>query len=216
MNYNEYQQHYSNSIGNQMQNFYKQDFGQLLSVFFKNPFNGIQSLIQGTAHRPFIHTAILYATISMVWVAGIYLMAGELRKYTEMSFYLRMAILPILIMTLISCISFGIKAAIADPVQFKSELLTGGLCGIPLGFLIVGIFALKILGGANLLTFLGNPFGGGILSTMLFLYTFVMMTNVLIQSLRAGKVSDVVSWYVAPGCIVLAGFVASQVMGNIF
>jgi hypothetical protein len=119
-------------------------------------------------------------------------------------------------MLCIAALSFVLKI-IQGKADFKNELLTGALCGLPLGLIIVLTLVLRILGeGINPLTFFSSPLSGGWLMTVALLYFFLMMVNVFQQSLRAAGYKDALAWYLSPLSILIAMYVGMSIVGNLF
>jgi hypothetical protein len=195
--------------------FYSSDFKNMFFTFFKNPISGILTIFQNPSDKSYTHALILYASVAVLYLVGTFLLAGDMRDYMNLSAYLKIALFPVLTMLAISVLSFAVKS-IAGKINLKDELLTGALCGIPLGLLIPGLLASKILGSDNVLSLLMNPSGGSILFILLFLYVFLMLVNVFQQSLKSAKANDTLAWYVSPLCIALAVYLASKISENLF
>lgn len=195
--------------------FYSSDFKNMFFTFFKNPISGILTIFQNPSDKSYTHALILYASVAILYLVGTFLLAGDMRDYMNLSAYLKIALFPVLTMLAISVLSFAVKS-IAGKINLKDELLTGALCGIPLGLLIPGLLVSKVLGSDNVLSLLMNPSGGSILFILLFLYVFLMLVNVFQQSLKSAKANDTLAWYVSPLCIALAVYLASKISENLF
>lgn len=203
------------TLAHEVTNFYSGDFKNMFFTFFKNPISGILTIFQNPSEKSYTHALILYASVAVLYLVGAFLLAGDMREYMNVSAYLKITLFPVLIMLAISLLSFAVKS-IAGKINLKDELLTGALCGIPLGLMIPGLLVSKILGSDNVLSLLMNPSGGSIFFILLFLYVFLMLVNVFQQSLKSAKANDTLAWYVSPLCIALAVYLASKISENLF
>lgn len=204
------------SFTNEVKEFYTTDFKALILTFFKQPINGILVIFQNRSSKSYIHALILYVSVAVLYIIGGFMLAGDKRAYWGLSEYLKIALFPVLTMLAISVLSFGIKS-VSGKINIKDELMTGALCGIPLGLTIPGMLIAKIFGADNVLFFLMNPSsGGGIIIVLLFLYVFLMLINVFQQSLKSANTNDTLAWYLSPVCISLAIYLASKVSENLF
>jgi len=139
-----------------------------------------------------------------------------MRDYMGFSAFLSIALSPVCIMLTIAALSFIIKLTFGS-ANFKSELLTGALCGLPLCLIIPLALILRIFGsGINPLTFFSSPLSGGWLMTVLMVYFFLMMVNVFQQSLKAAGIKDALAWYLSPVSILMAMYVGISIVGNLF
>ena len=137
-------------------------------------------------------------------------MVGEARGCMEFKYFFKLSIIPVLIMLIISLISFGIKS-ISGKSDFKKELMTGALCGIPLSLLIPFALLLKILTDSKGLMIM-NPAGFGLIDFTIMLFLLVMMINVLQQSLILSGTKSAVAWYLSPVSIILSMYLATQII----
>jgi hypothetical protein len=203
-------------LANEVKDFYQRDFKHLFLAFFQDPVNGLQSIFSNPPAKAFLHAMIILGSVFVLYFVGTYLMMGDLRDYMSFSNFLSIALAPVLIMVAIAALSFGIKIA-AGKADFKNELLTGALCGLPLGLMMALALVLRIFGeGINPLTFFSSPLSGGWLMTVALLYLFLMMVNVFQQSLRATGYKEALAWYLSPVSILTAIYVGVTVVGNLF
>jgi hypothetical protein len=136
---------------------------------------------------------------------------GEARKYMEFSNFIKISIVPVIMMFVITCLSFVIKSLSGKP-NFKNELLTGGICGIPLGLLIPIFLVIKIMASErDLMRLINNPMGAGVFATMIFFYLILMLINVFQQSLKSSGTKDAMAWYLSPAAILLAFYVTFKI-----
>ena len=203
------------SFTEEVKNFYTGDFKDILMTFFQNPIDGILMIFQNPSAKSYSHALILYISVAILYVLGAVVLAGDMRNYMTVSSYIQVALFPVFTMLAITVLSFAVKS-VSGKIIFKDELLTGALCGIPLGLLIPGMLVAKILGTDNVLTLLMNPTSGGLIVVLLFLYVFLMLINVFQQSLKSAKSNDTLAWYLSPLCISVAIYLASKVSSNLF
>lgn len=162
-----------------------------------------------------MHAMILYASVFVLYLLGSYILVGDMRDYMGFSNFLSIGLAPVLIMLSVSTLSFLVKL-LSGGANFKSELLTGALCGIPLGLLVPIALVLRVLGmGNGLLALIQNPVGSGSLITIVILYLFLMMVNVFQQSIKAAGIKDVPAWYLSPLAILIAFYLGFTVVGNL-
>ena len=94
----------------------------------------------------------------------------EARKVIEFSAFIKISAVPVIFMFVISSLSFAVKSLSGKP-NFKNELLTGALCGIPLGLLIPVALIIKILVSEDNIEKLNrNPMAAGVIGMLLFFY----------------------------------------------
>lgn len=203
------------SFTEEVKNFYTGDFKDILMTFFQNPIDGILMIFQNPSAKSYSHALILYISVAILYVLGAVVLAGDMRNYMTVSSYIQVALFPVFTMLAITVLSFAVKS-VSGKIIFKDELLTGALCGIPLGLLIPGMLIAKILGTDNVFTLLMNPTSGGLIVVLLFLYVFLMLINVFQQSLKSAKSNDTLAWYLSPLCISVAIYLASKISSNLF
>ncbi len=189
---------------NDISGFLQNDLKEMLMAFFTNPVNGHHANFQKSSDKAVLQSGILMGIVFVVFLLCFVIMLGT----GGFSAIIKMSLAPVMMMALISSFSFGIKSISGKP-DFKQEMLTGGLCGIPLalGMIIVTIlsFVLKSSGGFN-------PMGGSMISMIVVLYLLLMMIGVFQQSLKAGGANDTLAWFVSPAAIIIAGYATSQIM----
>lgn len=203
------------SFTDEVKDFYTSDFKNLFLTFFTKPIDGIQTIFQNPSAKSYSHALILYISVAILYVLGAVMLAGDMRNYMTVSSYIQVAFFPVFTMLAITVLSFAVKS-VSGKIIFKDELLTGALCGIPLGLLIPGMLVAKLLGTDNVLTLLMNPTSGGLIVVLLFLYVFLMLINVFQQSLKSAKSNDTLAWYLSPLCISVAIYLASKISSNLF
>jgi hypothetical protein len=199
------------TVGDEVKQFYKGDFKNIFTTVFTNPIQGIYELLEKPSEKAYKQSLILFASIFFLYLVGSYLIVGEARKYMEFSNFIKISIVPVIMMFVITCLSFVIKSLSGKP-NFKNELLTGGICGIPLGLLIPIFLVIKIMASErDLMRLINNPMGAGVFATLLFFYLILMLINVFQQSLKSSGTKDAMAWYLSPAAILLAFYVTFKI-----
>jgi hypothetical protein len=199
--------------------FYKKGLPGIFKTIFKDPINGTYSLFTTPSETGFINSIFLIVTTTILFIILPYLMMGEFRDIAGgLGLAFKLGIMIALFMVLISLVSFGVKSISGKPV-FKNELLTGALCGIPLSLLIIFLFVGSLFVNLNPLSlvmgYMQGGGAGGIFTALVSLYAFLMMINILQQSLRAGGIKEVLAWYIAPASILVT-FYLTQRLAMVF
>ncbi|MFM7156133.1 MAG: hypothetical protein ACKOZV_18605 [Bacteroidota bacterium] len=203
-------------FANEVRTFYQQDFKHLLMAFFQDPVNGLYGIFANPPAKGFMQSVIIISSVFVLFFAGSYLASGDMREYMKFSAFLSIGTIPVFIMLFITLFSFVIKAA-TGRADFKSEMLTGALGGLPLGLIMVVLLVLRLFGeGMNPFTMFSSPLSGGWLMTVVVLYFFLMMVNVLQQSLRSAGIKDVLAWYLSPVSILLSVYLGVSIVQNLF
>jgi hypothetical protein len=125
-----------------------------------------------------------------------------------------MGIVIILILFCISVLTFLAKSISGKP-DFKKELLTGGLCGIPMIILVV---YMSLFGASAAMSMLDiSNFGrAGFLTFLIMMYVLLMMINIVQQSLRSVQTKDALNWYLSPVIVCLSFYLGSVFANAIF
>ena len=195
------------NIAAEVKEFYKEDFKNIFFTFFKNPINGIYSILQRPSEKSYIHSLILYGSVFVLYFIGLPLLAGDMKEFLELSHFLKFSLIPVILMFVISCLSFGVKSISGNPT-FKNELLTGGLSGIPLGMIIPIMLIFKIFGSEEMFEkLMRSPEKLGIFVSLFFFYIILMLINIFQQSLRSAKTNMTLTWYMPPVAILLAFYI---------
>ena len=196
----------------EIKNFYKGDFMDIIVIFFKSPLDGLRSIFKNPSEKSLINTLIISASVLILYVIGSYIIMGEARQHMKFFDFIKIGLFPIVCMFLISSLSFIIKS-IFGKADFKNELLTGAICGIPFALLIMVLFIVKLLVNENnILSLMSNPMGGNLVVTLLFFYIILMLINVFQQSLRSSGTKDVLAWYLSPISVLFAIYLTSQIL----
>jgi hypothetical protein len=203
------------NFAQEVKSFYKGDFKTLLLAVFTNPFDGLRDIFQRPAEKSFIHSSILFATVFLLYFLGAYLLAGNFREFLTFSALLSFGVIPVLTMLSITGLSWLIKASTGGRPNFKNELLTGAMCGIPLALVILFSLLARVFGdGTDVMSLFQNPLGAGMVMSLIMLYLLLMMVNIFQQSLKSASVKDLLAWYLSPLCILTSFYVAFQIFGE--
>jgi hypothetical protein len=194
----------------EVKNFYKEDFKNIFLTVFTNPIDGIYNSFKNPSPKAYTQSLILFGSVFALYIVGMYLFLGDASSFLPFSFFIKFGLLPVVLMLMITIISFGIKS-ISGKADFKAELLTGGLSGIPLAVNIVLLLLLKMFGSDVTMSAIKDPVGTGLMIVLVVLYIFLMLTNILQQSLKASGTKDAIAWYLSPVSIIIAVYLASRV-----
>jgi hypothetical protein len=188
--------------------------------FFKQPLNGLIEIFSGDTEKIFKASLILFGSVYVAYVIGLKLLTGEL---LNLGGCLKFGLVPVITMTVISAASFGLKTISGKP-DFKREILTGALAGIPLVLMLLIVLFLKMFfspDAGDLLNFnpmrafdaLGSAFvvGGALL-----FYSILMLINVFQQSLKAANTNDALAWYVSPVSVFASLYASLKIVVAIF
>jgi hypothetical protein len=204
------------NFAQEVKQFYAGDFKALFRVFFTDPFEGLHAVFQTPSDKSSIQALILFGSVFLLYFLGGFLLAGQMREYMGFAAFLNIALIPVLVMLTISAFSFLIKS-ISGKINFKSELLTGAICGIPLALVVALALVAKIFGNdGNLMTFFFNPMAVGSIIGVFMVYLLFMLINVFYQSLTSGGTKPLLAWYLSPLAILLAFYLAIKVSTNLF
>jgi hypothetical protein len=202
------------TFADEFKSFYKGDFKSIMTLFFTSPIDGIRAIFVKRSHKAYTYAVILFVSVFLLYVAGSYISVdSKFRKYIDFMTFIKIGMVPVIFMLFITLLSFGIKSASGQPV-FKTELLTGGLCGIPLGVLFLTLFSLQALSDDTMVDIVRNPEDAGMLALIFLIYIFLMLINVVQQSLKASGTKDSVAWYGSPVVIVMAFYFTFKVIAE--
>jgi len=199
----------------EVKEFYQGELKDIFLTFFRNPINGILNIFQKPSEKAYKNSLILFASTFVLYFAGSYFLAGEVRKYIEFSTFIKIGLIPIAMMLLISIIAFIIKSISGNP-DFKNELQTGGLCAIPISLLLFMAFAINFFSNTDIMSLVSNLASAGTITLLFVLYILLMLINVFQQSLKASSTEDAIAWYLAPASVLLAAYLTYEVSKMLF
>jgi hypothetical protein len=201
------------TFADEFKSFYKGDFKSIMTIFFTSPIDGVRAIFVKRSHKAYTYALILFVSVFLLYVTGSYLAVGKLRKYIDFMTFVKIGMVPVVFMLFVSLLSFGIKSGSGKPA-FTTELLTGGLCGIPLGVLFLTLFSLQALSDDSMMDIIKNPEDAGMIAIIFLTYIFLMLVNVVQQSLKASGTKDSVSWYGSPVVVVMAFYFTFKVIAE--
>jgi hypothetical protein len=202
------------NFSDEVKNFYKGDFKEIFTTLFKNPIDGTFNIFKNPSNKAYLQSIILFSSVFVLYFGGGYLIVGEMREDIEVSHFIKISLIPVVLMFLISVASFGLKS-ISGKSDFKAELLTGGLAGIPIGLLVPTIFIIKMLASEdNIMSLLKNPEGVGVIGGLFLMYFQLMLINIVQQSSKASGTKDSLAWYLSPISILASEYFTYQIAVN--
>lgn len=203
------------TFSDEVKNFYKGELKELFATFFKNPIDGILAIFQNPSEKAYTNSLILYGSVFVLYFFGSLVLAGDSRKYIDFSVFLKIGLIPVIMMSAISVIAFFIKSVSGKP-DFKNELQTGGICGIPISLLLILAIFIWLFSNKNIMQLVDNPANAGTVVLLLLVYILLMLINVFQQSLKASNTKDAIAWYLAPASILTAIYVTFQISKVLF
>ena len=157
----------------------------------------------------------LYILVFVVYIFGVALLAGDNADKFDLVDYFKVGTMPVLVMLVISVMSFILKS-IFGKTEFKEELITGGVSGIPIVLLMSGFVFLSFFKKNLISKVMGDPFDLGVIAVLVFFYLFLLMINVFKQSLRANGLKDSLAFFVSPISIFMSFYLAYQIGIKLF
>jgi hypothetical protein len=184
-------------------------------IFFRNPIDGILTIFQKPSGKAYTNSLILFGSVFILYFIGSIILAGNARHYLNFSDFFIIGLIPVIMMFIISIIAFLIKSISGKP-NFKNELQTGGLCGIPISLLLFLAIIVKLFGNDDIMRLVNNPVTAGSIALLFILYILLMLINVFQQSLKASGTKDALAWYLSPASILLAVYLTFQISKGLF
>lgn len=200
--------------------FYNGNFKNILFSFFKKPISGIYSIIEKPSEKANIQSLSLYVFVFFTYLICCYFFVPAIWRDTlEFSLFIKLSLIPLIMMFVISCLSFAIKSLSSKP-DFKNELFMGAICGIPLSIFILVLLIMsflletpgnnsKLIGGIMIHE---NTLGKVIL--LILFYSSLMLINVFQQSLKSGKIKEGIAWYLSPTAVLIAFYITFKIATN--
>lgn len=204
------------NVTDEVKQFYKGKFKTIFFTLFKSPIEGTQDILKHPDEKAYLQSLIMYGSVFVLYMVGLYLLAGDAAEYLELSDFVKFSALPVVFIFLISLCSFGIKKISGD-AELKAELLTGALCAIPLGLLIPILLLIKISSDdSDILFIIDNINEAGAFGVTLLFYLIYMLINILQQSLKASNTKDNIAFYASPLCIILSLYLTYRIGESFF
>lgn len=193
---------------NDLKDFYTKGVPHILKAVFFEPISGTYALFTDTSAKTYSNALVLIVSTAILYTLIPYLLLGEAREYVGFGGAIKIGVTTFIFMVIVSLVAFGVKSISGKP-RFKNELLTGGLCGIPLTVLLVLLVVAKIIMGdsVSMASIAYNPqrlLSNGIFFFIILFYIVLMLINILQQSYKAGGTKDALAWYLSPIGIALS------------
>jgi hypothetical protein len=207
----------ANMYVNEVKTFFAKNLLQIIKDIFTQPGKGTLGIFNRAGNEAYQHGFILIITTILFFILVPYMAAGsEIRSAIGFGAFFKLGLIAGLVLIIISVLTFGIKAVSGKP-DFKKELLTGGICGIPLMLLLLAlsIFMMFNKDSMNLL----NPeslIQQGVISGIILLYLLLMLFNIVQQSFKASGTNDALSWYLSPLIICIGFYIGVKIASSLF
>ncbi len=201
-----------------VKSFFKNDLMGMVRQFLSDPIEGTHSFFINRNQHAYFQSLVLISSVFVLYFIVPYILMGDARSLMDFGDMVRLGMLPVVFMLVISLVSFVIKS-VSGVATFRDELFTGALNAFPLTFFLMMVTVGVIFSDNNFLSYL-NSFGRlmeslGIIVVFI-LYIFLMMVNILQQSLKASGTRDVLAYYMSPAAVLLAWYITGKFMANMF
>ncbi len=204
----------SNEQIEKVKSFLKNNFWQITKTIFGEPIKGTQTVFSNAGNESYFYSIVLYATTLVLYVFLPYLFAGDMRSYIGFDSFLKIGIAVLIMLFMISVLTFGIKS-ISTKADFKKELLTGALCGIPMMVLIILLSIFSLFGNNySVYGIMQSPqaaLNSGIIILIVIIYILLMLINIVQQSLKSSGSNDAIIWYASPAVVTLAFYLGGKI-----
>ena len=188
-------------------------------TFFKNPTDGIYSIFQNKPEKAFNHFLILYAFVFILYFTGFYIITilSDMKiRYIKFESALAFSLFPIILMFIVSSLSFGCKS-IHGKLSFKNELITGGICGIPLSLVILLFISVTLIDPIkDIWVFILEIYRIGFIVGIFLFYIVLLVLTVIQQSLKASGVNSSLSWYLSPLIYLFSMYLTFKIIVRLF
>lgn len=207
----------TNAKVEEVKTFFKDDLLKIVKSIFTEPIKGTLAIFSNAGAAAYSQALILIVTTTLVYTIVPYLMSGSrVREYLGFGVFFKLGLSVALVLIIISSLSFGIKTISGKP-DFKKELLSGALCGIPLMIFLLMLALFAMFKGDSLRY--DSPqslIDQGILFGVIMLYLVLMLFNIVQQSFKASGTNDALSWYLSPLVILAAFYIGIKIAISIF
>ena len=193
----------------------QKELSRIFSVIFKDPTDGLKMYFADKTKTSVNISLSLYILVFVVYIFGSALLFGDDADNIDLVDYFKVGTMPVLVMLVISVMSFILKS-IFGKTEFRDELITGGVSGIPIVLLMCGLVFLSFFTKNLIRKVMQDPFDLGVIAVLLFFYIFILMINVFMQSLRANGLKDSVAFFLSPISIFMSFYVAYKIGIELF
>ena len=207
----------NNAYVNEVKTFFSKNLLEIIKEIFTQPIKGTLGIFTRVGNEAYPQGLILIITTVLFYIIVPYLAAGsEVRSVIGFGAFFKLGLSAGLVLVIISALTFVIKAVSGKP-DFKKELLTGGICGIPfmLILLTISVFMMSNKDSISLL----NPeslIQQGVISGIILLYLLLMLFNIIQQSFKASGTNDALSWYLSPLVICIGFYIGVKIASSLF
>ena len=192
----------------QVKSFFQNTFLGIIKSILSQPINGTYAIFANAKSEAYNHALILIITTGLVYIFLPFLFMS--RQFGgEFGMFFKLGIFLVLILVIISTLTFIVKS-ISGKTDFKRELLTGGICGIPM-MLSISVIGVLMLFSSPYSFDLEDMLSQGILVIALQMYCILMLFNIIQQSLKASGTNDALSWYISPVIIVASFYIGVKI-----
>jgi len=207
----------SNVYLNDVKSFFSKSLLQIIKDIFSQPIKGTLGIFTNAGSEAYQQGFILIITTVVFYIVVPYIMAGsEIRSAIGFGAFFKLGLSAGLVLVIISALTFIVKAVSGKP-DFKKELLTGGICGIPLMLILLTIAILMMFNKDSMS--LLNPeslIQQGIFSGIIMLYLLLMLFNIIQQSFKASGTNDALRWYLSPLVICIGFYIGVKIASSLF
>ena len=202
---------------NDVKSFFAKNLLQIIKDIFSQPIRGTLGIFTNAGAEAYQQGIILIITTVIFYILVPYMVAGsEVRSVIGFGAFFKLGLSAGLVLVIISTLTFTVKAISGKP-DFKKELLTGGICGIPLMIILltISVFMMSNKDSINLL----NPeslIQQGIFSGIILLYLLLMLFNIIQQSFKSSGTNDALSWYLSPLVICIGFYIGVKIASSLF
>jgi hypothetical protein len=184
--------------------FFRNSFLGIIKSLLSKPIEGTREIFIKAGPEAYRHALILIFTTGAAVFILYYLFFDKYLDGEGMDVFIKAGLITCLVLFIISILSYFVKTLSGKP-DFKKELLTGGVCGIP----IILLTCYNSLFGSSFITEFGNFDISSmvILNGLVTMFVIFMLINIVQQSLRSSNSNDAISWYGSPLIILTAFYI---------
>ena len=205
----------------------KEVFNEIMVIFkkvIKQPVDGVSEIFSTKKESNFNLSMVLISLTGFIYFIIPYLIfilntEGYMRRSVKIKFFIFIGIVVIIYLLCISIFTFLVKS-IKGFRNFKQELFTGALSGIPM-LLFIMLYCFFSLFSETLPTLIG-PFNFktileiGIYLFVVIFYLLLVTSNIIYQSIVSSNINANLSWYISPLVLFLSFYVSYKIAFVIF
>jgi len=207
----------ANVYVNDVKSFFSKNLLQIIKDIFSQPIKGTLGIFTNAGSEAYQQGLILIVTTVVFYILVPFIMAGsEIRSAMGFGAFFKLGLSAGLVLVIISALTFGVKAVSGKP-DFKKELLTGGICGIPLMLVLLTI-AIFMMFNKDSMSLMepDSLMHQGVVSGIILLYLLLMLFNIVQQSFKASGTNDAFSWYLSPLVICIGFYIGAKIAASLF